>query len=200
MSELAELAPNLELITFDCYGTLIDWEAGIGGCQCDLGAPENRHREIIEAYVRTEAAIEQQGYRPYREILSAAQAGIVRDFGLKISDTQHDALVRSLPTWRPFADTNEALKRLKQRFRLGILSNVDRDLFAETCQHFDVDFDLVVTAEDVESYKPAHPHFLQMLERVGGPWHVLHVAQSLYHDAKPAAELKLNYVWINLYS
>jgi 2-haloacid dehalogenase len=199
MSELAELAPNLELITFDCYGTLIDWEAGISDALRALGAPADRQREIVDAYVCTEAAIEQQGYRPYREILSAAQAALARDFGLNIAEDQHDALARSLPTWPPFADTNDALKRLKQRFRLGILSNIDRDLFEETSKHFDVAFDLVVTADDVESYKPAHPHFLQMLGRVGGPWHVLHVAQSLYHDAGPAAELKLNYVWINRY-
>ncbi|MCB9850415.1 MAG: haloacid dehalogenase type II [Phycisphaerales bacterium] len=199
MATLGEIANSIELLTFDCYGTLVDWEAGIAASFAELGVPPDQRDDVIDAYVRTEAAIEQQGYQPYREVQAATLAMVARDFGLPFADEQRGHLSRSLPDWPPFADTVAALRRLKNRYKLGILSNIDRDLFAGTRQHLDVEFDLIITAEDVRSYKPAHPHFLAMLEHIGGRERVLHVAQSLYHDARPAGELHLNYVWINRY-
>jgi 2-haloacid dehalogenase len=109
-------------------------------------------------------------------------------------------LAETLPEWRPFPDTNEALRRLKDRYRLGILSNIDQDLFTETARHFEVDFDVVVTAEDVRSYKPGHLHFLKLIEDYADSDSVLHVAQSLYHDGRPAGDLNIAFVWINRYN
>jgi len=105
-----------------------------------------------------------------------------------------------LPGWPAFGDTNEALRRLKSKYRLGVLSNIDSDLFAGTVKTFDVDFDFVITAQDVQSYKPAHGHFLTMFDRYGPKDRVLHVAQSLLHDGGPARELGLAYAWINRYN
>ena len=105
-----------------------------------------------------------------------------------------------MPDWPPFADTNEALVSLKRRFRLGILSNIDRNLFAETARRFDVAFDFVVTAEDVRSYKPGHAHFERLLSKHAEPGRVVHVAQSLFHDGVPTAELGIAFVWINRYN
>jgi len=198
---IADIRDTISLLTFDCYGTLIDWETGIRqnlGGVFELGGAAGD--DLIEAYIRTEASIEQQGYRSYREVQTETLRALAASFRLKLPAEKESALSLSLPDWPLFDDTNEALQRLKRRYQLGVLSNIDRDLFAGTCAHLDVEFDLVVTAEDVQSYKPAHPHFFRMLqlapaEREG----VLHVAQSLYHDARPAAELGLHYAWLNRY-
>jgi 2-haloalkanoic acid dehalogenase type II len=199
MSEITRLADKFELLTFDCYGTLIDWEAGIRSSLASLGVPEEQRCQVVAAYVRTEAAVEQQGYRSYREVQAATLELLARDFDFGLPDDRRHALSHDLPGWRPFPDTNAALERLRSKYRLGILSNIDRDLLAATCAHLDVDFDTVITAEDVHSYKPAHPHFLRVIQQVGDRNRVLHVAQSLYHDGVPASELGLHYVWINRY-
>ena len=108
-------------------------------------------------------------------------------------------LAERLPQWWPFSDTNAALARLKKCYRLGVLSNIDKDLFAATAKHFTVDFDFVITAEDVKSYKPGTAHFRQAIASQGPPESLLHVAQSLYHDGVPTAELNIAFVWINRY-
>ena len=105
-----------------------------------------------------------------------------------------------LPTWTPFPDTNESLIRLKRKYKLGILSNVDRDLFAETAKHFPIEFDFVVTAQDVQCYKPAHGLFKKMLADHANSETTLHVAQSLFHDGIPARDISLAFVWINRYN
>ena len=109
-------------------------------------------------------------------------------------------MARSLGAWPVFTDTVDVLKRLKQRFRLGVLSNIDRDLFAQTAEHLGAPFDFVITAEDVGSYKPAHGHFVRLLEQHSGTENIIHVAQSLFHAAAPAAQLGLACVWINRYN
>lgn len=201
MQALAGIRDQIELITFDCYGTLIDWEHGIyESLRRVCGLDTQGVAELVEGYIRAEAAIEARGYQSYKKIQSATLAALAASYGFQIPEGKADALSRDLPDWPAFADTNHALTRLKSRYRLGILSNIDRDLLAGTCRQFDVTFDLVITAEDVHSYKPAHPHFLQMLSYVGeDSGKVLHAAQSLYHDAAPAAALGISFAWINRY-
>ncbi len=116
---------------------------------------------------------------------------------MSVSGGQATAVADSVGRWRPFPDTNAALVALKRRFKLGVLSNVDRDLFARTAEQFEVAFDFVVTAEDVRSYKPALPHFERFLDTFNGRDGGLHVAQSQYHDGVPAAQLGIPFVWIN---
>jgi 2-haloacid dehalogenase len=196
---LAAMNDTFSLLTFDCYGTLIDWDYGIRAVFAGLsGLPAASCDRLVEAYIETEAAIESEAYQRYRDVQARALEAVSRLHGFRLPEHAVDALSDALPDWPPFPDTNAALKRLKTRYKLGVLSNVDRDLFAGTRRKLEVEFDLVITAEDVRSYKPAHAHFLRMFEDApGGRDRVLHVAQSLYHDAAPAAELGLRYAWIN---
>src|SRR5205085_10804825 len=150
-----------DLITFACYGTLIDWEAGIvaafqreaalHGKTLDAGA-------IIAAYHAEEAAVESEPYHAYREVLTKTARRVAARPGMSVNAERANFLVESLPHWQPFADTNPPLERLVKRYRLGILSNVDDDLLAATREHFTVRFDLIVTAQQVGSYKPSHGH------------------------------------------
>ena len=202
MTEIEEVFRRTKTITFDCYGTLIDWAGGLEQSfhQIFGDALVGRKPELFEAYVKTEAALEARAYRSYREVLATAVEGVSKHFSIDLPAGRAGLLADTLPQWRPFADTNEALVRLKERFRLGVLSNIDRDLFAGTARHFDVEFDFVVTAEDVRSYKPGHLHFLRLLESHAERDSVLHVAQSLFHDGRPAGALGIAYVWINRYN
>jgi HAD superfamily hydrolase (TIGR01549 family) len=156
-----------DVITFDCYGTLIDWESGISGALHHAAKSigfDVRRVDIMRAYLEVENAA---------------------------------FLADSLGGWTPFADTNQALEELnKDGYRLGILSNIDNDLLAGTLEHLTVEFDFLVTAESVRSYKPAQAHFLKARESLAGSFW-LHAAQSYFHDIVPACELDIPVVWVN---
>jgi 2-haloacid dehalogenase len=185
-------------LTFDCYGTLIDWETGILAAVMPILtargiAAEATH--VLQHYVRHEAAQEAGPYRRYRDVLQAVMAGIAAEFGFTPTATELRALPDSVGHWPPFADTVAAIARLKTRYKLVIVSNIDDAMFAETRRLFPVEFDHVITAEQVGSYKPAPAHFHVTLQRLGvPPQGVLHVAQSLYHDHVPAKALGLTTV------
>jgi 2-haloalkanoic acid dehalogenase type II len=182
-----------DVITFDCYGTLIDWESGIlrafAGERAGLD-PES----VLTTYARTEAEVEHERYRPYREVLAESARRVAAELGWS---TTGAFLPESLPSWMPFGDTNAALERLRDAGHvLGILSNVDDDLLAATRLHFTADFELVITAQQVRSYKPAAGHFLAARERIGARrW--LHAAQSNFHDIVPANALAIPSAWVN---
>ena len=178
---------EFDVITFDCYGTLIDWESGIRSAFAAAGVDGDA---ALRAYAEIEPVVEHEKYRSYREVL--------RETAKRIAPhVKTNFLAESLPSWKPFADTNPSLERLRRAaIRLGILSNVDDDLIAETRKHFTVDFDLVITAQQVRSYKPGHAHFLTARERIGdAKW--LHAAQSNFHDIVPANQLRIANAWIN---
>ncbi len=188
-------------LTFDCYGTLIDWEAGIlAGIAPVLvrhGALVDEAR-ILSSYARREAEIESGVYLPYREVLRRVMAGIASELGFTPSEAELNILPESVGTWPPFPDTVEALGRLKSRYKLVILSNIDDGMFAESQKLLAVPFDIVITAQQVGSYKPNRRNFTFALERMGVVTErVLHVAQSLYHDHVPAKALGFSTVWIN---
>lgn len=188
-----------DVITFDCYGTLIDWD---GGLSAAFRAEGHRHgidlaeAAILHAYHHAEPGVQSEAYRPYREVLGEVAARCAPALGLP-EDGPHTFLAESLPSWRPFPDTNAALTRLQEAgYELGILSNIDDDLFAATSKHFPVPFDPVITAQRVRSYKPGHAHFEAAREVVGTRrW--LHAAQSYYHDVVPARALGIPVVWVN---
>lgn len=187
---------NYEWITFDCYGTLIDWETGICGAfervLRNAGVPFDRKR-ILDLYARYEQE-EEQVYKRYRDVLTRVGRKICVELGIRIS--HYDFLVQSLPRWRPFNDTNAALERLAKESKLGILSNVDSDLLSETRKHFTVPFDLIVTAENVASYKPGMPHFQEARKKIReASW--IHAAQSFFHDIVPCNRLRIDSAWIN---
>lgn len=194
------MAQRYDVITFDCYGTLIDWEAGIGGAFEEAAAADGvalDRAAVIAAYSAIEPEVEAEAFRSYREVLTETARRVAARLGWPISATQASFLPDSLPGWLPFPDTNPALERLAAAgHRLGILSNVDDDLLAATRRHLRVEFELVVTAQQVRSYKPAHGHFLAARERIGGArW--LHAAQSFFHDVVPARSLGIPVAWVN---
>ncbi|HXG65084.1 MAG TPA: HAD family hydrolase [Blastocatellia bacterium] len=190
---------DFDLITFDCYGTLIDWEGGIAAAFQAEAARDGLkldRQEIIAAYMAEEPAVESEHYRPYREVLAETAIRVARRLGWQLSQERAGFLPASLPAWKPFPDTNAALERLAGRFRLGILSNTDDDLLAATRRHFTVDFDLIVTAQQVQSYKPGHAHFREAIARKGD-LRQLHAAQSYFHDVVPCRELNIPVAWVN---
>lgn len=200
MPDLAKLAYRVKTLTFDCYGTLVDWRGGITAALLPLlgdRVPDGP-TAMIDAYVETEAEIESERYRTYREVLGLTERKLCERVGAAVPENS-GVLANSLGSWPLHADTNEALRRLAARYKLGVLSNIDRDLFAQTARNFDVAFDFLISAEDVRSYKPGFAHFERMLAQHGPPESVLHVAQSLFHDGEPAGKLGIAFVWINRY-
>lgn len=188
-------------LTFDCYGTLIDWERGILAAlrpvleQHGLAVSDDR---ILELYGELEAAAEAGPYQPYRAVLATVMAGFGKRLGFTPTTVEQEALASSVGQWPPFADTVEALQALARRFQLVILSNIDDDLFALSARRLQTDFAAVITAQQVGSYKPNQANFRFALQRLGVPaTQVLHVAQSLFHDIVPAKELGLTTVWVN---
>src|SRR5213593_1394082 len=192
---------SYEILSFDCYGTLIDWETGILSALAPLLARHGRSvpaEELLEAFGNLEATAEQAPYRPYAVVLREVVEGLGRTFGFTPDETERGVLAASLGRWAPFPDTRDALVALKTKYRLGVISNIDDDLFAGTARSLGVEFDWVVTARQVGSYKPSLDNFRQALARFGAPREkVLHVAQSLFHDIEPAGSLGLSTVWVN---
>ena len=189
-----------DVITFDCYGTLIDWERGIRDAFRRAAAEDGimiDEEDVIRTYSGTEAVVENERYRRYRDVLWETAARTAHALGWPIARERAGFLADSLPGWQPFADTDEALKRLRGAgIALGILSNVDNDLLNLTRRHFSADFEFVVTAEQVRSYKPGFAHFEEARKQVGDRrW--LHAAQSNYHDIVPANALGIPTAWIN---
>ncbi|HKA62911.1 MAG TPA: HAD-IA family hydrolase [Methylomirabilota bacterium] len=189
-----------DVITFDCYGTLIDWDAGIRGAferairETAAGVDARR---ALEVYEEIEAEVEAERYRRYREVLVETARRVAKRLDWALPESMTGFLPDSLPFWIPFPDTNAALERLfKAGYRLGILSNVDDDLLEGTRRHFTVPFDPIVTAQQVGSYKPAPGHFVTARQRLGDArW--LHAAQSHFHDVTPARRHGVSTAWIN---
>jgi 2-haloalkanoic acid dehalogenase type II len=191
---------DYDVITFDCYGTLIDWERGIHDTFAALAQEAGVALDAaaaLAAYHDAEPAVEAERYRPYREVLAEAARRAAARQGWAMDAAAAQAFAARLPAWPPFPDTFAALLRMAAAgYRLGILSNVDDDLLQGTLRHFQAPIDVIVTAQQVGSYKPAHGHFLRARERIGGlRW--LHAAQSHFHDVVPASELGVPVVWVN---
>ena len=189
-------------MTFDCYGTLIDWEAGIRGAFRSLlertgGARSVDVGILFELYEEEEKRVEREEYRSYREVLAETSRRVASRTGLKISERDAGFLAEDLPSWKPFEETNPALRKLGANCKLGILSNVDEDLLAGTLKHLFVPFDLIVTAEQVHSYKPGRAHFERARKIIGVESTWVHVAGSFYHDVEPAVQLAVPVVWVN---
>ncbi|NJL68644.1 MAG: haloacid dehalogenase type II [Microcoleus sp. SM1_3_4] len=198
---------QFEVLSFDCYGTLIDWESGILPILKQLLS----NREIdfsdertLEMFAEFESELEKEHneYIKYREVLQQVVQKIGQRFNFEPakteSGTEINCLVESLKNWQPFPDTVAALSALKQKYKLAVISNIDGDLFAGTAKHLKVEFDWVITAEQARSYKPSTRNFELALETMGiAPEKLLHVAQSLYHDIVPAASMGISTVWVN---
>ena len=198
-------ADKYEVLSFDCYGTLVDWEAGIvSGLRPVLRAHgvEASDEEILDLHAGTEhrlqSASEKGGYVKYRNVLAEEVREAGRRWGFEPRLSEVGALPDSVRYWLPFPDTVNALRILKSRYELAIISNVDDGLFALTARYLEVEFDYIITAEQAGTYKPALGNFELALKRMGAaPERVLHVAESLFHDHVPAKKLGLDTAWIH---
>jgi 2-haloacid dehalogenase len=181
--------------TFDCYGTLIDWN---GGIRRELARVfgEERADAQLERYHDIEPALQAGGERSYREVMRET----MRELGA--AGEEEDALSEALPSWQPFSEVRPALEEVRSRgWKLAILSNTDRDFIEASMAQIGVPFELAIVASEIGSYKPGHRHWLRFFEDTGAPRasHV-HVAQSHFHDVVPANELDLRSIWINRYA
>jgi 2-haloacid dehalogenase len=194
-------------ISFDCYGTLIDWEAGILPtlrtvlANHGLGQSPGQSLSdaaILELYGEFEAQAESGPYQSYREVLQSVARAFAERFHFEASAAEIRTLHESVRAWPPFPDTVPALRELQKRYKLVVISNIDDDLFAETRKHLDVEFDGVITAEQARSYKPSINNFQMALRAFAlSPDQLLHAAQSVYHDVVPARSLGISTVWVN---
>ena len=196
---------RFKVLTFDCYGTLIDWEAGILGAlepwaiRCGLAL---RGEELLDAFAAVESKIQSASPdKLYTDVLHDVLLALARTHGLPARDDEACDFAASIPSWPAFPDSADALGYLKRHYALVILSNVDRASFAHSNARLGVEFDLIVTAEDVGSYKPNPAHFerafADLATRGIARSEILHVAQSLFHDIAPANRLGLPCVWID---
>ncbi len=190
-----------DLLSFDCYGTLIDWETGILTALRRLLGPAAdavSDDSLLGLYARFEAKAEHGPYAPYRDVLARVADDIASEVGITLAAGAREQLAESVATWQPFPDTVDALKRLASRYRLAIISNVDDAIFAHTAARLGDPFDEVVTAQQVGAYKPSHAVFETARARFDlAPGRWLHVAQSLVHDVAPANALDIPSVWVD---
>jgi 2-haloacid dehalogenase len=188
-------------ISFDCYGTLIDWESGI--LPTLRGVLANHAQTlpdaaILELYGEFEAEAESGAYQSYRSVLQSVVRAFAGRLNFVASSAEIHSLHESVNAWRPFPDTVSALRELQKHYKLVIISNIDDDLFAETRQHLPVEFDTVITAERAKSYKPSLNNFQMALRALAiSPAQLLHAGQSVYHDVVPARSLGISTVWVN---
>lgn len=192
---------RFELLTFDCYGTLIDWERGISEALRSACAPHGTQATddvLLGHFADVEHRVQAGSFLTYREVLARTLSGVADALGFQATEEECSTFANSVGDWPAFPDTVEALGRLSGRYKLAVVSNVDDDLFAESAKRLGVPFDWVVTAEQVGSYKPAPGHFHEAVKRSGIPQaQILHVAQSLFHDIAPAGELGFTTLWVN---
>ncbi|MGH9958206.1 MAG: haloacid dehalogenase type II, partial [Pyrinomonadaceae bacterium] len=190
-----------EVLSFDCYGTLIDWESGILSALREVVTAHGvklGDAQILELYAELEPQAEQPPYKLYREVLEEVVLGFGERLRFVPSAAERAYLHTSLPNWPPFSDTVEALAALARRYRLAAISNTDDGLFAATAIRLQTHFDWVITAQQVGAYKPAQAMFKQALRRIGLPRdRILHVAESTFHDIAPARAMGIATVWVN---
>ena len=194
------LPKQVRFVTFDCYGTLIDWETGVydafqkeaqrDGFTIDKAA-------VAQLFVDTQTEIMGGSYELYAEVLRRTAVRVARELGWDLEPSRSGFLPASVPRWPPYRETNAQLDRLGKKYELGILSNIDDKLLGATRRHFRSDFDLVVTAQQVRSYKPDPAHFKECQRRIGGKTGWVHVASGYETDVVPCLKLKVPVIWVN---
>lgn len=189
------------VLTFDCFGTLIDWERGLLAALRPILAQHGATSDdeaLLEQFAALEASLEAGPYLSYREILRRTLDGLGSQLGFVPTAAEREAFAASVVDWPPFADTATALLELQTRAKLAVITNCDDELFARTARQFPIQFAAVITAAQVRSYKPSARNFERAFERLGVPREqIVHVAQSLYHDIRPARELGVITIWVN---
>jgi 2-haloacid dehalogenase/putative hydrolase of the HAD superfamily len=195
------LPKEVTFVTFDVYGTLIDWETGVYEAFVKEAAKDGytlSRDELVPLFLQAQQEIKGGSYELYAEVLRRTAVKISQELGWPLEPSRSGFLPHSMPRWPPFKETNTQLERFRKKFPgLGLISNVDDKLLGETRRHFKVDFDLVVTAQQVRSYKPDPAHFKEAERRMGGKKGWVHIASDYYYDVEPCLKLKIPVVWVN---
>jgi 2-haloacid dehalogenase/putative hydrolase of the HAD superfamily len=187
-------------VTFDVYGTLIDWEKGIWDA---FSAEANRdgftieREEVIPLFMEIEREIEGGSYELYAEVLRRTVVEIAKRLGWPLEPSRSGFLPDSVQRWEPFRETRVQLDKIAKKYNVGLISNIDDKLLGQTRRHLQIDFDIVVTAQQVRSYKPDAAHFNECARRIGGKKGWVHVASSYYHDIEPCVKAKIPVIWVN---
>ena len=194
------LPKNIQWVTFDVYGTLIDWESGVA----DAFAREAKRDgftfdrdQVIDLFLSTTQEIQGGSYELYAEVLRQAAVKIAKEIGWPLETSRAGFLPDSVARWPAFKETNTQLKKFLSKYQTGLISNIDDKLLGQTRRHIPADFDLVVTAQQVRSYKPDPAHFKEAERRIGGKKGWVHVASSYYYDVEPCVKAKVPVIWVN---
>jgi 2-haloacid dehalogenase len=194
------LPAKITFVTFDVYGTLIDWETGIYdafAAEAERDGFSIERDTLIPMFHEIERDLEAGSYELYAEVLRRTAVEISNRLGWPLEPSRSGFLPDSVQRWTPFRETKAQLERLSKKYQLGLVSNIDDKLLGQTRRHIPVDFDLVVTAQQVRSYKPDPAHFTECARRIGGKKGWVHVASSHYHDVDPCVKAKIPVIWVN---
>jgi 2-haloacid dehalogenase len=201
MSRSMPLPSKVNFVTFDVYGTLIDWETGIWQAfkreASRDGFVLEDPEEVLPRFHEYQREIQSGSYELYAEVLRRVAMRIAKDLGWPLEPSRAGFLPDSVQRWMPFKETNPQLKKGAQKYQLGLISNVDDKLLGQTRRHLPTDFDLVVTAQQVRSYKPDPAHFKECARRIGTKKGWVHVASSYHHDVEPCLKEKVPVIWVN---
>ena len=195
------LPKDVKFVTFDCYGTLIDWESGVYEAfqkEADRDGFTIDRDQLIPAFIDVQRDIQRGSYELYAEVLRRAAIRVAADLGWELENVRSNFLPNSVPSWQPFRETNAQLERFAKKYEIGILSNIDDKLLGATRRHLRTDFDLVVTAQQVRSYKPDPAHFKECARRIEGRkrnW--VHIASGYPTDVEPCLKQRVPVIWVN---
>lgn len=195
------LPKDIQFVTFDCYGTLVDWETGIHDAfqkEADRDGFTIDRDELIPRFMEVQHKIQAGSYELYAEVLRRTAVTVAKDLGWELESSRAQFLPDSVPRWPPFRETNAQLERFAKKYETGILSNIDDKLLGATRRHFRADLDLVVTAQQVRSYKPDPAHFKECARRIDKRkknW--VHIASGYYADVEPCLKAKIAVIWVN---
>ena len=194
------LPDDVRFLTFDCYGTLIDWETGAYEAfqkEADRDGFTIDRADLTERFVAIQHEIQAGSYELYAEVLRRTAVRVAKEMGWDLEPSRSGFLPSSVPRWPPFRETNAQLEKIAKRYEVGILSNIDDKLLGATRRHFRFDLDLVVTAQQVRSYKPDPAHFKECERRIGGKKGWIHVASGYRTDVEPCLKQKVPVIWVN---
>ena len=194
------LPKNVTFVSLEVYGTLIDWETGIYEAfqrEAEKDGFTIDRDQLIPLFMETQQEIMSGSYELYAEVQRRTAVRVAEQLGWELEPVRSSFLPNSIPSWPPFRDTNALLERLKKKFQIGLISNIDDKLLGATRRHFRVDFDLVVTAQQVRSYKPDPAHFKECKRRIGSKTRWVHIATGLETDVLPCIKLKTPVIWVD---
>jgi 2-haloacid dehalogenase len=191
---------QVSFVTFDVYGTLIDWETGVYEAfrvEAERDGFTIEREQLIQLFHETQKQIQAGSYELYAEVLRRTAVQIAKQLGWPLEPSRSGFLPESVQRWPAFKETNPVLAKIAKKFKIGLISNIDDKLLGQTRRHIPLDFDLVVTAQQVRSYKPDPAHFTECERRIGGKKGWIHVAESYYYDVEPCIKKKIPVIWVN---